>query len=620
MTPFGWFEILTALYIVWVITACGTLLMNRRSPTATLAWMFAFVALPFVSGFYYLFFGPRRLHRRRVRYKIARGLVGEDVSAYLKASCGQRAPRLGPDAAALAAVGQRLDQGLPTFATGVMLLDGGDAYFAALERAIAAAAHHVHIEYYIWEPDAVGTRFRDLLVAARERGVRVRVLYDAVGSPDAGTAFWAPLREAGGDVLTFNPMRFSAASINFANFRTHRKIVVCDGALGFLGGMNLHAPAREWRDSHAQIDGEPARRLQRLFLENWIYSGGNFMLTAENLAHYFPPFNLDARLRGNDNAGAVQILASGPDDERAPIHAFFLAAISTARTRVWIETPYLIPDEPLESALRVAVLRGIDVKVIVPEHGDSRLVTAASHTYCEALGMDAAYVSRIVRRFRDDGLATSIPDPKDARISNAWRRASRSTGPPRARSRRASAVRASRHSWNRSRGLLRRCCEWKLPVLADQAAAEAAVLFLLHQLEAFLLVDAARGAKDVVGPEHELAIAARPGGAHALAHQRAADAMATGTRLDQQQAKLRDRFRPLHEEDASDALALALRDPALLAPRAEFAHVAAHDLGDESFESRIPSVLLCVNRAVPRDDPAEVARPRIAQAHHPCPG
>src|SRR5262249_24019783 len=100
---------------------------------------------------------------------------------------------------------------------------------------------------------------------------------------------------------------------------------------------------------------------------------------------YFPPFNLDPGLR-RDDLKPVQILASGPDDERAPIHAFFLAAISTARLRIWIETPYLIPDEPLESALRVAELRGIDVQVIVPKQGDSKLVTAASHTYCDSLG------------------------------------------------------------------------------------------------------------------------------------------------------------------------------------------------------------------------------------------
>ena len=187
--------------------------------------------------------------------------------------------------------------------------------------------------------------------------------------------------------ISFNPVGFTRASINFANFRTHRKIAVCDGATGLLGGMNLHDPASAtrsgnaaWRDAHVVIEGEPVRRLQRLFLENWIYSRGNFMLTAENLAQYFPAFDTQP-----EGAAPVQVLASGPDDERAPIHAFFLAAFSTARKRIWIETPYLIPDEPLEAALRIAELRGVDVQVIVPKEGDSKLVTAASHTYCESL-------------------------------------------------------------------------------------------------------------------------------------------------------------------------------------------------------------------------------------------
>jgi len=160
--------------------------------------------------------------------------------------------------------------------------------------------------------------------------------------------------------------------------------------VGLLGGINLHDPASAtrsgsdaWRDAHALIEGEPVRRLQRLVLENWVYSGGTFTLTPENLAQYFPPVTLQAPIQ---SLASVQVLASGPDDERAPIHAFFLAAISTARRRVWIETPYLIPDEPLEAALRIAVLRGVDVQVIVPVKGDSRLVTAASHTYCESLG------------------------------------------------------------------------------------------------------------------------------------------------------------------------------------------------------------------------------------------
>ena len=134
-----------------------------------------------------------------------------------------------------------------------------------------------------------------------------------------------------------------------------------------------------WRDEHARIDGEPVRKIQRLFLENWTYAGGRFRLSPGSVPFYFPPVEPCAP------GVPVQILASGPDDETAPLLQFFLAALAIARSRAWIETPYLIPDEPLEAALRVAALRGVDVQVIVPKTGDSKLVTAASHTYCEAL-------------------------------------------------------------------------------------------------------------------------------------------------------------------------------------------------------------------------------------------
>lgn len=380
-----WWEIFVASYIVWVVLACVSLLLNRRSPTATLAWIFAFIALPVVSGVYYVMFGPRRLQRRRRRYGVARAQASA-VSQHLRSSSCEVRPNLSLDARALAAVGKRLNQGEPTFATHVELLDDGDAKMKALENAIELARQHVHLEYYIWEPDRVGSHFRDLLVAAATRGVEVRLLYDALGSPKIRSAFWKPLVEAGGEVLAFNPLRWSSTSVLVHNFRSHRKMAICDGRVGFLGGINMHDPAAAtrsgkaaWRDQHVQIVGEPVRKMQRLFLENWTYAGGAFKLSLTAMPLYFPPAT------DGGQGVATQILASGPDDETAPLHAFLLAALSTARTRVWIETPYLIPDEPLESALRVAELRGVDVQVIVPREGDSRLVTMASHTYCDSL-------------------------------------------------------------------------------------------------------------------------------------------------------------------------------------------------------------------------------------------
>jgi len=373
-------------YLAWVVVATGTLLTQRRSPTATLSWLFAFIALPFVSGLFYIVFGPRRLQRRRLRYGLARRSLGGPITEYIRSSSSETKPRLSADAAGLAMVASRLGQGDPTFASSVKLMDTGAQYLAALERAITEARHHVHCEYYIWEPDRVGAHFRDLLTEACRRGLTVRVLIDGVGSRAAKRAFWAPLREAGGEVRRFNRLGLSIGRLNFANFRTHRKIVVCDGAVGFLGGKNLHDSVSAthsgkgaWRDTHVRIEGEPVRRLQRIFLENWMYTGGKFVLDMESVKRYFPAAR---EPRGK----AVQLLASGPDDDRFPLHAFFLAAISTARYRVWITTPYFVPDEPLEYAMRVAVLRGVEVQLIVPHKGDSKIVTAASRTYCDALG------------------------------------------------------------------------------------------------------------------------------------------------------------------------------------------------------------------------------------------
>lgn len=376
-----WFEIFIGSYLLWVLAACVSLLMERRSPTATLAWIFAFIAIPVVSGFYYMLFGPRRLQRRRRRYGIARGSLR---GKYMREE-GPSKLELPRDAVGLAAVARRLDQGEPSFAAAVELLDDGDQCMQALEKAILAARHHIHLEYYIWEPDHVGTHFRDILAAAAGRGVQVRVLYDDLGSPRLNKAFWKPLRDAGGEVVIFNEVRFKLTRWHLGNFRTHRKIAICDGLAGFLGGINLHDPATPtrsgkdaWRDQHCRIDGEPTHRIQQLFLENWTFSGGAFKLTTHNAAQYFPAARVGEGI-------AMQIISSGPDDANAPMHAFFLAALSTARERVLIETPYLIPDEPLETALRIAELRGVDVQIIVPKHGDSMLVTAASHTYCDSL-------------------------------------------------------------------------------------------------------------------------------------------------------------------------------------------------------------------------------------------
>jgi cardiolipin synthase len=366
---------LLALYAIWAVGAIGGVLAERRSPTSTLAWIFAFLALPGISGVYFVVFGPRRLVRRRRRYVTGRKAV-ERVAPVTDAV------PLEPPADALARLATQLGMGAPERTDEVMLLPDGDSTLAAIEAAIAAATHHVHVEYYIWDPDRVGTRIRDALVAAAKRDVDVRVVYDDIGS-GADAAFFKPLINAGGKAREFNSVRITT-NLGLANFRTHRKIVVCDGVVGFCGGNNLHDPISAevtgksaWRDLHVRIRGDAVHQLQRVFLENWMYTRGRFSPDAEERPRYFPP--------QTSTGPAAQVLASGPDGDEAAIYRFVLGAMATARQRVWIQTPYLIPDEPFESALQVAVLRGVDVRILVPLEGDSKLVGAASRTWCESL-------------------------------------------------------------------------------------------------------------------------------------------------------------------------------------------------------------------------------------------
>ncbi len=357
----------------WVVGIVLFILHERRPPVSTLAWIFGLVLLPFVGIPVYLVFGPRRLVRRKLRYRDKR----VRVTSALRDLPPRRVPG---DTSRLAMIGETMQHTRVCTASRVEIRHSGDATYDAIVAAVDGARDHVHVEYYIYEADAAGERLRDALVRARKRGVEVRVLVDAVGSPRAGDRFFSPLVDAGGLFRRFQPPRLGLRSFRFFNFRTHRKIVVVDGNVGFTGGMNLSACHSEslsrgecWRDTHVEIEGAAVGDLQRTFVENWVYAGGDSPTTRR----YFP--------ESAEGSELVQILRSGPDREIFPIHTFFFAAIATAERRVLLTTPYLVPDESTLAALKSAVLRGVSVTILVPARGDSALVQAAARSYFEEL-------------------------------------------------------------------------------------------------------------------------------------------------------------------------------------------------------------------------------------------
>jgi len=234
-------------------------------------------------------------------------------------------------------------------------------------------------------------------VERAKAGIRVRVLVDDVGSSAMKKTMIAKMRDSGIKFARFNPVTFSRIRGRI-DFRNHRKIVVCDGVVGFTGGINvcddylpeprLSAPPPgrggkraskkrmrrghpgPWRDTHLRIDGDGVRWLQLVFLDDWHYATKYVPREPE----YFPPCSGTVEHR-------VQIVASGPDRELEPIQKLYFAAIGLAQHRVYVTTPYFVPDDAVLTALTTAALRGVDVRILVPRRSDSLIVTAAARSY-----------------------------------------------------------------------------------------------------------------------------------------------------------------------------------------------------------------------------------------------
>lgn len=353
-------------YVVWL----GLwIVLQKREPVATLSWLISLAALPYIGFLIYFFFGPQRIRRQRLRRVRARATLPPPPEGLVPT----------PDAIELARLAQSTTGLPPITATRVDLLIDGSAKYVALLEAIANARDHIHLEYYIYLPDRTGTALRDALVERARAGVQVRLLLDAVGSGRTKRKFLQPLVEAGAEVAWFHPMKLQWFwKRPWLNLRTHRKIVVIDGEIGFTGGINITDEEDDrlredaYRDLHLRLEGDIVRELQLVFIEDWAYATGE------------PPLRVHhpAPRRGTISA---QVLVSGPDSSWEAIHRVHVAAIHSAQRRVWLVTPYFVPGEAARMALTSAALGGLDVRLLVPKVCDSRLVTLAARSYFDEL-------------------------------------------------------------------------------------------------------------------------------------------------------------------------------------------------------------------------------------------
>ena len=381
------FLLLSILTYAISIVLIALVIMQRKEPTATLAWVLTIIFLPGFGAIFYLWFGFGRIERRvRERQRSNERLAPSLHTLERTLINFKIVPENNVDQSVhtdLVKVAENIGAFAVTRGNSIKLVTDPEAVFADLEEAIKSARDSIHMEYYIYRRDATGKRIRDLLITAARRGVEVRLLVDGVGSWSIGDLFTAPLLQAGAAFARYLPVTFLGRPWHW-NLRNHRKLTIIDGTIGYIGSLNIGNEYRERKgatsdfyDYQISCEGPVVQQLQEVFAGDW------FFATGENLVkeRYFP-------LPVRHGTTLAQIVGGGPDQPRFALHEMTCAAIQSARTSVKIMTPYFIPDQALLIALHTAALRGVRVEIILPRRmlsAHERIVRLAGRSYYEDL-------------------------------------------------------------------------------------------------------------------------------------------------------------------------------------------------------------------------------------------
>lgn len=367
------FLILFKRYVYWILLfyaflAAIVVFLEERNPDRTLLWLAFFLLFPFIGLAVYIVLGPN-VDSMRHRWRIKRLESGKQKRTPPNASCPPE------ELKGLERLLFTTCRALPTTRNTVQPLINGDETFDAIERSLKQAQEYIHMEYFSVASDKLGHQIKDLLLARVRDGVKVRMMYDAVGSWHMDRAYADELRKGGIELQAFMPMAFARFRSGI-NHRDHRKIIVVDGKEGFLGGLNIGDMYKGedpkmgfWRDTHIKITGEAVKELNRVFLSHWAQCCGKTL--------DFKPF-LSAQAEAAADLTPLQIATSGPGQNFRAIADGYFHMITSAQKRIWITTPYLVPGSSIFNALAIAAQSGIDVRIIIPSKADHTLVFWAS--------------------------------------------------------------------------------------------------------------------------------------------------------------------------------------------------------------------------------------------------
>jgi len=370
-----WTIVIAAFYVSGLLSVVNAVMTTRTSQGA-IAWVGSLITFPFIAVPAYWVFGNSRFNgyakarnsnNETVERKLAETLKGLEAYHVEKSN-------IVPEAVAVAKLAD-----LPFLShNAVELLVDGEAVFESIVEGLNAANSYILFQFYIVHDDEIGRKIKAALIAKAKEGVKIHFLYDEIGSHGLSDAYKTDLQKVGIEIYSFHTQKGKGNRFQL-NFRNHRKVVVVDGKFAWIGGLNVgdeylgkDKKVGNWRDTHMKISGPAAIAVQVSFVEDWHWATNgeipeiNWMPTASK-----------------EGKADILIVPSGPADELETASLMFLHIINSAKERIWIATPYFVPDHSILDALQLAVLRGIDVRIIVPDKADNLLVNFSFYTYLD---------------------------------------------------------------------------------------------------------------------------------------------------------------------------------------------------------------------------------------------
>lgn len=380
--------VLVLSFHVYIVVTLVLLLLDNREPSSTLAWVMVFVLLPVIGVIIYILFGRnwKRLDKKKMFAKQFLEKKLADVLAPLINWQSEEVKKLESQTdlfhrKKLFHLLSKSSHAILTTTNKIKILQNGAEKFPALKEDLKNAKDFIHMEYFIWRVDPLTQEIKQILLEKAAQGVEVRVLYDALGSIFMKKSYVQELRAGGVEIYPYFNF-LSSWKIHTLNYRNHRKIVIIDGKIAYTGGMNMGQEYIDggrqfdyWRDTHLRVEGETVALLQGIFTVSWFNTTKTELFDPK----YYP------RVMHEDKKLPVQVSTSGPDSQWPSIKQLYFRLITLAEKKVYIQSPYFIPDPSVHAALKSAALGGLDVRIIIAGVADKNLPYWSAFTYFKDL-------------------------------------------------------------------------------------------------------------------------------------------------------------------------------------------------------------------------------------------